>query len=218
MNRSITHWTIAGIFGLSISSAGLARAGLEWKTRMQKVEASGDAGTVTVQFPFKNTGDKPVVIKEVRTSCGCVVPKSDKKSYAPGENGVIEATLTVGNQTGLQRKMVTVGTDEAGVGSTVLMLAIQLPDAIAIRPEALEWKLGGELVVQRLRIVLKKGVEIASVESSTDAFDARLVAGSERDPDIEVQPRATDKPMSGLIRVTYRGSAQGMTAVPARVR
>lgn len=44
-----------------------------------------------ISFRFKNTGDKPLVIKDVTASCGCTVPEKPEKPFAPGEEGVIKA-------------------------------------------------------------------------------------------------------------------------------
>ena len=46
-------------------------------------------GTVSHDFQFTNTGDKPLVIKQVITGCGCTSAKWSEKAYKPGEKGVI---------------------------------------------------------------------------------------------------------------------------------
>lgn len=50
-------------------------------------------------FKFTNIGNAPLVIKEIKTSCDCAVPKKPEKPIMPGE----EATITVAydtNETG----------------------------------------------------------------------------------------------------------------------
>lgn len=49
-------------------------------------------GPVRHDFQFTNTGDKPLVIKEVITGCGCTAAKWSDKPYAPGAKGVIRIT------------------------------------------------------------------------------------------------------------------------------
>ena len=46
-------------------------------------------------FEFTNIGDAPLIIKEVKTSCDCAVPKKPEKPIMPGE----KATLTVSYDT-----------------------------------------------------------------------------------------------------------------------
>lgn len=41
-------------------------------------------------FKFKNTGNAPLIITKVKSSCGCTVPKKPKDPIMPGETGEIE--------------------------------------------------------------------------------------------------------------------------------
>lgn len=48
-----------------------------------------DSGVQHCSFEFTNTGNRPVVIYNVISSCGCTEPKWPKKPVLPGEKGVI---------------------------------------------------------------------------------------------------------------------------------
>ena len=41
-------------------------------------------------FVFTNTGNAPLIISNVKSSCGCTVPKKPKGPIMPGETGEIE--------------------------------------------------------------------------------------------------------------------------------
>lgn len=41
-------------------------------------------------YTFKNTGDKPLVIRMVKPSCGCTIADFPKEPIAPGESGTIK--------------------------------------------------------------------------------------------------------------------------------
>lgn len=41
-------------------------------------------------FKFKNTGNAPLIITKVKSSCGCTVPKKPKDPIMPGDTGEIE--------------------------------------------------------------------------------------------------------------------------------
>lgn len=41
-------------------------------------------------FKFKNTGNAPLIISSVKSTCGCTVPKKPKAPIMPGETGEIE--------------------------------------------------------------------------------------------------------------------------------
>jgi hypothetical protein len=47
---------------------------------------------VTTSFEFKNTGKEPIVLQNVRASCGCTTPQWPKEPILPGKTGVIKAT------------------------------------------------------------------------------------------------------------------------------
>jgi len=69
------------------------------KTTM-KVDLVYDAGEVArgevveATFKLKNTGSYPLVIGEVKGSCSCTVADKPEDPIAPGEEGVIKATVT----------------------------------------------------------------------------------------------------------------------------
>lgn len=48
---------------------------------------------VTVEYTITNTGDKPLVLTNVTTSCACAVPEWTKEPIAPGEKGVVKASF-----------------------------------------------------------------------------------------------------------------------------
>ena len=41
-------------------------------------------------FEFTNTGDAPLIVTKVTSSCGCTVPDWPRKTFKPGESGEIE--------------------------------------------------------------------------------------------------------------------------------
>jgi len=42
------------------------------------------------EFVFKNTGKSPLIIRDVKSSCGCTVPEWSKKPVLPKEKGIIK--------------------------------------------------------------------------------------------------------------------------------
>jgi hypothetical protein len=47
-------------------------------------------GDGTCEFIFKNTGKDPLVLKNVRSSCGCTIPQWPKEPIKKGEQGKIK--------------------------------------------------------------------------------------------------------------------------------
>ncbi|MFT5078258.1 MAG: hypothetical protein ACI825_001767 [Planctomycetota bacterium] len=58
-------------------------------------------------FEFTNTGDAPLIISDVKSSCGCTVPKKPDGAIAPGASSTIEVKYDT-NRVGPIRKTVTV--------------------------------------------------------------------------------------------------------------
>lgn len=69
-----------------------------------QVEKGSDGVRV---FEFTNTGDAPLIVTDVKSSCGCTVPKKPTGPIAAGENGTIEVKYDT-NRVGPIRKTVTV--------------------------------------------------------------------------------------------------------------
>lgn len=72
---------------------------------------------VTHTFKFKNTGDEPLILKDVKASCGCTAPSWSRTPIAPGKNGEIEVRFDtkgrgqVGGKPESKRITVTANTD-----------------------------------------------------------------------------------------------------------
>jgi hypothetical protein len=58
-------------------------------------------------FEFTNTGDAELVVTNVKSSCGCTVPKKPEGPISPGASGSIEVKYDT-NRVGPIRKTVTV--------------------------------------------------------------------------------------------------------------
>jgi len=69
------------------------------------VIAQDSDGTRT--FVFTNTGDSPLIIEDVRSSCGCTIPKKPESPIAPGERGEIQVKYDT-HRVGVFRKTITV--------------------------------------------------------------------------------------------------------------
>ncbi len=61
-------------------------------------------------FVFTNTGDAPLKITNVKSSCGCTIPKKPKAPIAPGEKGEIQVKYDTKRQ-GPFRKTITVNSN-----------------------------------------------------------------------------------------------------------
>lgn len=69
---------------------------------------------VSVEFDFVNSSDRTIRITNIRASCGCTVPTLEKRTYAPGERGTIEAVFNSTGRPGQQTSTIAVETDNPG--------------------------------------------------------------------------------------------------------
>lgn len=58
-------------------------------------------------FEFTNTGDAPLIVSKVTSSCGCTVPKWSKDPILPGQKGEIQVKYDT-NRVSPIRKTITV--------------------------------------------------------------------------------------------------------------
>ncbi|MCR9011732.1 DUF1573 domain-containing protein [Gabonibacter chumensis] len=61
---------------------------------------------VTHTFKIKNTGTKNLLITHTESSCGCTIPKYDKKPIPPGGEGKIEVEFNSSGRMGKQYKVI----------------------------------------------------------------------------------------------------------------
>jgi hypothetical protein len=62
-------------------------------------------------FSFTNTGNADLIITNVKSSCGCTIPKKPEDPIAPGESSEIVVRYDT-NRVGPFRKTITVSTNQ----------------------------------------------------------------------------------------------------------
>jgi len=85
------------------------------------------------EFRFTNTGQGPLKISNIKSTCGCTVAQLDKKEYAPGESGTIKVSYTAPNTTTAAQKSIYVSsTDKANpnVRLTIKAEVVQIVQAL----------------------------------------------------------------------------------------
>ena len=59
------------------------------------------------EFVFTNIGDAPLIISEVKSTCGCTIAKKPNKPISPGEKGIIKVQYDT-KRIGIFRKSIVV--------------------------------------------------------------------------------------------------------------
>ncbi|WP_223270666.1 DUF1573 domain-containing protein [Subsaximicrobium wynnwilliamsii] len=71
-------------------------------------------------FKFTNTGEAPIVISKVKSSCGCTVPTYPKTAILPGETSEISVKYAT-NRIGAFKKTITI-TSNASEANKILRI------------------------------------------------------------------------------------------------
>ncbi|MDR5591060.1 DUF1573 domain-containing protein [Christiangramia sp. SM2212] len=93
--------------------AGLATAQAQKTAKIEFKSETIDYGEIMKGsdgvrvFEFTNVGDAPLIIEDVKSSCGCTVPKKPEEPIMPGKTGEIEVKYDT-KRVGPIRKTVTV--------------------------------------------------------------------------------------------------------------
>ena len=85
-----------------------AMTSIEWLDSSKNYGKMEEGQVLEVAFRFKNTGDKPLVIKDVRPGCGCTAANPPKEPILPGQEGVINATFDSKGRPGPNKKDIFV--------------------------------------------------------------------------------------------------------------
>lgn len=70
-----------------------------------------EKGVVKCEFEFKNTGTSPLIIIDVKASCGCTNPDFPRQPIAPGKKGKIKVKYNPAGVSGGFRKSLIVKTN-----------------------------------------------------------------------------------------------------------
>ncbi len=67
--------------------------------------------TIEHTFKFKNTGKSDLIIRKIKSSCGCTAASVGSKVIKPGEEGSIKAVFNSRGKRGQQHKSITITTN-----------------------------------------------------------------------------------------------------------
>ncbi|MBI4646749.1 MAG: DUF1573 domain-containing protein [Bacteroidia bacterium] len=103
---SIACLTIFACWSLSAQQVGQSISFNEETHDFGVIEENG--GKVSNKFEFTNTGSEPLVINNVKASCGCTTPEWSKEPVPAGAKGYVTATFDPKNRPGNFNKSITV--------------------------------------------------------------------------------------------------------------
>jgi hypothetical protein len=163
-------------------------------------------------FVFDNAGDAPLLIKRVRTSCGCAAALISDKNVDPGKGGELKVTLNSRGYEGNIAKYIYVETNDRNqpVKQLQISATIEVPPKPRIDLDRYSVDSGlileGEPIPAKALIKNRGEKELRVSFSHRDATylhrgkpvdsELRIAAGKEAEVEIVIPPR----PKKGLIR------------------
>mgnify|MGYP003624701876 CR=1 FL=1 len=115
------------LIGLILSSFGVnaqkTKPVMEFSSKIHDFGTlKEEKGKQLYSFEFVNKGTSPIIIKNVRSSCGCTSPDWSKAPVAPGQKGFIKVTFDPKNRPGPFNKSITI---TANTNPTISILRIK---------------------------------------------------------------------------------------------
>jgi hypothetical protein len=119
-------WILLAVFMGSALTAAAQGAKIEFIAKDNtidygKVYKESDSGLRS--FEFKNTGDAPLIITDVHSTCGCTVPSKPTEPVMPGKTGKIDVKYNM--NPGPIRKTITVESNAINVEGGRIALKIK---------------------------------------------------------------------------------------------
>ncbi len=153
-------------------------------------------------FVIANTGDAPLRITRIRTSCGCTVAKLPKHEVPPGERTAIEASLALHGKHGPTRQKIAVTSNDPVRSETELWFEGVAKEGLVVVPERVLFGtvLQGETVNREvvIRSAPSLSLRITALETYTPLFAVEELPSD--DPAVHrLQIRTTAHPEEGSI-------------------
>ena len=203
--HTITVFCIVTVFGVGIVQ-GQSKIAFE-KTEHNFGSFLEAAGVQTTTFKFKNTGTTPLILNEVRASCGCTTPKWTRDPVAPNGSGEITVTYDPKNRPGSFNKSITVGSN-AENSSVVLIISGQVEQKEKTLAEKYPREIGS------LRAETNHISFAQLKQNSVETKDLELINDTDKPVKVELQtvpshltvkvtPESIPAKGKGIMSVTY---------------
>ncbi|WP_416440606.1 DUF1573 domain-containing protein [Leeuwenhoekiella sp. A16] len=123
-----------GLLGFAVK-AQEKKAEITFETDVIDYGEVAHGGDGVRSFKFTNTGNEPLIISRVYSTCGCTVPKKPEGPIAPGESGVIEVKYDTNRAAGPIRKTITVYSNASPEPYSLKIKGTLLPEKGAMEKE-----------------------------------------------------------------------------------
>lgn len=226
----ITKYSLASLaFGLCLflflSSNSMAQGILQFEVESFDFGTVEEGEKAEKTFTFKNTGNQPIILSNVRASCGCTTPNWTREPIMPGQSGKIEVSYNSAGRPGAFNKTITI-TSNATEATKVLTIRGNVVSDPASDPkmsvERTTVALGkikkGEAVTYKISFKNegKKQLQVHNLTSKCSCVKlvgrATAEAGETKELEIVITPTQTGEFADDIVIYTNSRS-QGTTTV-----
>ena len=199
-----------------------ARA-LQWTSTEAVLRPQADGAMPVASYPFRNDTAAPVTITQAVATCDCTLIDLAKKTYAPGESGVLVVRFDPTGRSGTVSRTISVVTDEPGAQPQLPKLTAELPEVLSFTPRDLSWAAGEKPEAKSLDVLVnvREGLELAAAWANQPDFKVELVTVAPRTHyRVKVTPPEGAKPQQAVVLLRAVGPQPAGTGLTfyARVK
>jgi len=167
-----------------------------------------EGSVVEKSIRFVNSGDKPVKIKHVKTSCGCTVARIERMEYTPGDTAEIFFSLNTRGFHGVVRKSLTLYFEHDDLPKARFIIQAHVYTQFEVTPRYIRFqdvKLNADTVITEILTFQNRSdnaIHVTSIHSDSDlirVFPRSMVIP----PGDESSARVELRPLSGVRRTVY---------------
>lgn len=206
--KLVSLFTIVLITAISYGQQSGSNISFE-KTHHNYGNLNEEKGPADYKFIFTNTGNQPLLIKNVKPSCGCTTSDYSKQPIPPGAQGFVIARFAPKNRPGKFNKSITVTTNGSNPTTLLRISGVVIPKPKTTEDnypiEMSKIRLSNHIVLGKVLNTEIKTVEIDFINNSTELVKVEFEKVPEN-INIISKPSILKPQQTGKIIVVYDGT------------
>jgi hypothetical protein len=179
--------------------------------------------TVYHRFVFSNTGDKPLVVEKISSSCGCTAALASAKVLAPGESGEIQTSFDSARFRGEIGKTVYLYTNDPARPMVQMQIKGTVREEVTLDPQLVNFGTVAAKQTVTSRVVLvnqgPRELRLGPPETTAPELTARLSSttvppGGKTTLDLALTPKPGQARFSGYVLFRAAGARDHDLRVP----